>query len=134
LYEQIVRRLEELRQRAADESARLGAAVDEARRLADGGGGSVSAEGLRALLDAIEATRHADEEKSRLLASVSHDLKQPLLVLRMSVEMLERRLPENTGRRELERLQRTIDKMQDTLEALERAARPDRQTPNDGSR
>jgi hypothetical protein len=43
----------------------------------------------------------------------------------MSVVMLERRLPQNVGRREIERLERTLDKMQEALEALERAARQD---------
>lgn len=131
LHEKLVTRLEELRRRAAEEQARSRPALDEARRLAEDGTGGVSAATLRALIDTVDATRLADDEKSRLLGDVSHDLKQPLLVLRMSVEMLERRLPETVGQREIERLQRTIDKMQEALEALERAARQN-QPPPDG--
>jgi signal transduction histidine kinase len=131
LHEKLVSRLEELRRRTAEERARTGAAIDEARRSVEGGKGGVSPATLQALIDAVDAARRADGEKSRLLADVSHDLKQPLLVLRMSVEMLERRLPETVGQREIERLQRTIDKMQEALEALERAARQDRSAPDD---
>ena len=123
-HEKLVQRLEEARQRAAEERPRAEAAIAAARRQA-AGEAPPAAETLAALLAALDAARRSDDDRGRLLAEVSHDLKQPLLVLRMSVEMLERRLPENVGQREIERLQRTIDKMQEALEALERAAKAD---------
>jgi signal transduction histidine kinase len=128
LHAALVRRLKELRERAADARPRTEAALAEARRLADTGGAST--ETLRTLVEAMDDARRLGEEKSRLLADVSHDLKQPLLVLQMSVEMLERHLPEKAGRRELERIERTIARMQEALEALQSAARLDLAAPS----
>jgi signal transduction histidine kinase len=125
---QLVRRLDELRRRAAADRARRDTALAEGRRLADGGG-NASADALHGLVDAAEAAQHFSEEMSRLLADVSHDLRQPLLVLRMSLDMLERHLPEKAGRRELDRIQRTIERMEEALKALESAARLDVDAP-----
>jgi signal transduction histidine kinase len=130
LHEKLVRRLEEARRRTAEERPRTDAAIAAARRQA-AGEAPLSAETLAALLAALDAARRSDDDRGRLLADVSHDLKQPLLVLRMSVEMLERRLPEKVGRREIERLERTLDKMQEALEALERAAKQAPPPPDD---
>jgi signal transduction histidine kinase len=126
IYADFVRQLELIRHQAGEARARSDAAIAELRRLAGGGtAAGVPPELLRTLLDATEAAWRASEAKSRVLADISHDLKQPLLVLQMSFEMLARHLPEGAGRRERARIERTFEKLQEALEMLARAARRD---------
>lgn len=68
--------------------------------------------------------RKADAYKSRVLAIAGHDLRQPVQVIRMVHEMLERSLRENE-RRHLDRAEYAVTRIVQQLDTLADAARLD---------
>ena len=86
-------------------------------------------EGAKAELErrTIDA-EHASAEKTRLIAAVGHDLRQPMLAAVLHSEVLRQRLSagDSAGtRRQAERVEQSVQVLGDTLEHLLTAARYD---------
>lgn len=71
-----------------------------------------------ALRQAREAAEQAAQSKSRVLAAVGHDLKQPLHIIGMTLEMLRRDLVAPDQQRLLGRADRAVDKLAAALDIL----------------
>jgi signal transduction histidine kinase len=130
----LLKRLEELSAEFARQKARAAEAIERVRRnvettqrerhrrdLARAGTGA-----LRELLQARAAAERASEAKSRALAAVAHDLKQPLQVIMMAADRLRDALsglPSDRGAAHLDRIDRSAGQIAAALDALLRLAR-----------
>ena len=72
-----------------------------------------------------EELRKADAYKTRMLAVASHDLRQPLTVIRMAHEMIARGLWGPAGRRHLARAEAAAERLRHQLDLIAEASRLD---------
>jgi two-component system, sensor histidine kinase len=72
---------------------------------------------------AKEAAERATRSKSRVLAAVGHDLKQPLHIVSMALSMLERDITAVDQKRLLGRADRAVDQLAAALDTLLEVAR-----------
>jgi PAS domain S-box-containing protein len=96
------------RDRSADPVRIMGASIDITERV------------LREaeLRRAKEAAERATQSKSRMLAAVGHDLKQPLHIIGMALSMLQRRVADLDPKRLLIRADRAVDQLAAALDTL----------------
>jgi signal transduction histidine kinase len=124
----LLRRLEELKRQSNLNRERIEVVLAETQRLmaerltirqrrAD-----LSTGTLQAILEAKAIAERASEAKSQLLASVAHDLRQPLQVIIGAAAMLERHVAE-PERRHLERIDSAAQKIDRALSLLLEARR-----------
>ncbi len=70
------------------------------------------------LKEQIEATRRANEEKTRFLAAASHDLRQPMHAIALFGAVTEQALSGQPEKKNAEHLLRSVDALGSTLDAM----------------
>lgn len=83
------------------------------------------AQRLRMFPDVASGDERLTTDGMRLLASASHDLRQPLQAIGLWVELLQERIPEAETRRVLDRIQDTARSAEHVVDGLLDIARLD---------